>query len=81
MEWVGRPRRPGIPTAGARAWTDTFWSGKRVCVTGGAGFLGRFVQRSLGERGVREMFVPQYEVYDLVKPEDVRRMLADSARI
>ena len=58
--------------------TDTFWSGKRVCVTGGAGFLGRYVQSSLGERGVRELFVPQYEVYDLVKPEDVRRMLADS---
>jgi GDP-L-fucose synthase len=58
--------------------TDTFWSGKRVCVTGGAGFLGRYVQRSLGERGVRELFVPHYEVYDLVKPEDVRRMLADS---
>ncbi len=56
---------------------DTFWRGKRVCVTGGAGFLGRYVQRRLRERGAKEIFVPQFEQYDLVKPEDVKRVLAD----
>jgi GDP-L-fucose synthase len=57
---------------------DTFWRGKRVCVTGGAGFLGQYVQRRLRERGANEIFVPQFEEYDLVKPEDVKRVLADS---
>lgn len=57
---------------------NDFWKGKRVCVTGGAGFLGRFVTRRLEERGAGEIFVPRYEEYDLVKPEDVKRALADS---
>ncbi len=59
---------------------DSFWQGKRVCVTGGAGFLGQFVQKKLRERGVPQerIFVPHYPEYDLVKPEDVRRVLDDS---
>jgi GDP-L-fucose synthase len=59
---------------------DSFWQGKRVCVTGGAGFLGQFVQKKLRERGVLQenIFVPHYPEYDLVKPEDVRRVLEDS---
>lgn len=59
---------------------DSFWQGKRVCVTGGAGFLGQFVQKKLRERGVSQenIFVPHYPEYDLVKPEDVRRVLDDS---
>ena len=55
-----------------------FWSGRRVCVTGGAGFLGSFVQETLRERGATEIFIPRIEVYDLTQVEDVRRMLADS---
>jgi GDP-L-fucose synthase len=57
---------------------NTFWSGRRVCVTGGAGFLGRFVQARLRERGAREIFVSTIENYDLVNPQDVTRMLADA---
>jgi len=59
---------------------DSFWQGKRVCVTGGAGFLGQFVQKKLRERGVPQenIFVPHYPEYDLVKPEDVHRVLEDS---
>ena len=30
----------------------SFWQGKRVVVTGGAGFLGSFVVERLAERGV-----------------------------
>ena len=56
-----------------------FWENKRVCVTGGAGFLGSYVQEGLRERGVDEIFIPHIEDYDLVKGEDVRRMLADSS--
>ena len=42
-----------------------FWAGKRVCVTGGDGFLGSFVQEVLRERGATEIFIPLIEDYDL----------------
>lgn len=58
--------------------STSFWSGKRVCVTGGAGFLGRYVTARLQERGASEIFIPHFENYDLVKPEDVQRLLADA---
>jgi len=55
-----------------------FWSRRRVCVTGGAGFLGSYVLDKLGKRGAKEVFVPHIEDYDLVQPEAVKQMLADS---
>ena len=45
---------------------SNFWSQRRVCVTGGAGFLGQVVTRKLWERGVRDVFIPKIEDYDLV---------------
>ncbi len=53
-------------------------SSKRVCVTGGAGFLGTHLIRRLREQGANQIFVPHYGDYDLVKAEDIARMLADS---
>jgi len=55
-----------------------FWKDKRVCVTGGAGFLGSFILEKLAERGVEDVFVPKIEYYDLTSPEDIDRMLADA---
>ncbi|MEJ2708552.1 MAG: GDP-L-fucose synthase [Anaerolineales bacterium] len=55
-----------------------FWHDKKVCVTGGAGFLGSFVTEKLRQRGAKEIFVPRVEDYDLVKLEDIHRMLDDS---
>lgn len=55
-----------------------FWSSKRVCVTGGAGFLGTFVCEELAKRGVRDIFVPRREDYDLRQADDVRRCLSDA---
>lgn len=52
--------------------------GKRITVTGGAGFLGSFVVEKLRQRGA-EVYVPLIEEYDLVRIEDVRR-LYDTAR-
>jgi GDP-L-fucose synthase len=57
---------------------EPYWKDRRVCLTGGDGFLGRFVHKALLERGAREVFVPHYPQYDLVELEAVRRMLADS---
>ena len=57
---------------------QNYWQGRRVCVTGGAGFLGRFVTAKLKERGAQEIFIPHIEQYDLVKPQDVERMLEDA---
>ncbi|RPI24800.1 MAG: GDP-L-fucose synthase [Chloroflexota bacterium] len=54
---------------------ESFWDNKRVCVTGGAGFLGSFVIEKLRQRGATEIFVPLIEEYDLVKIEDIHRML------
>ena len=58
---------------------DNFWQDKRVCVTGGAGFLGSFITSKLAELGAKEVFVPQIEDYDLVQLSEIQRMY-DNAR-
>ena len=55
-----------------------FWAHRRVCVTGGAGFLGSFVQETLRERGAADIFIPHIEDYDLTQQKDIEGMLADS---
>jgi len=54
--------------------TNNFWPGRRVTVTGGAGFLGSFLVEKLRQRGA-EVFVPKIEEYDLVNLEAIQRML------
>lgn len=51
-----------------------YFTDKRVVVTGGAGFLGRFVVEALEGRGCPCIEVPRIEAYDLVRLEDVVRM-------
>jgi GDP-L-fucose synthase len=51
-----------------------YFEDKRIVVTGGAGFLGRFVIEGLKRRGCRHVDVPVVEEYDLVKLDDVARM-------
>lgn len=58
--------------------TRDFWHGKRVVVTGGAGFLGSYVVEKLRERGCREIFVPRSKDYDLRDKAHIVRMLEDA---
>jgi GDP-L-fucose synthase len=62
-------------------WPDPqeFWSKRRVCVTGGAGFLGSFVVEKLRQHGATDIFVPTIEEYDLVRLDDIGRVL-DASR-
>jgi GDP-L-fucose synthase len=57
------------------------WETSRVCVTGGAGFLGRFVCERLRGRGVvgDRLFVPRRADFDLTDQSAVERMY-DAAR-
>lgn len=55
-----------------------FWAGKRVCVTGGDGFLGSFVQAELIKRGATDIFIPLIDDYDLTDMENIHRMLDDA---
>ena len=52
----------------------SFWADKNVCVTGGAGFLGRVVCDRLKERGAVEVFVPRSRDFDLTRAESARRL-------
>jgi len=51
---------------------------KRICVTGGAGFLGRRVVARLEERGCGRLYVARRSDYDLTRWEDVERMYRDA---
>jgi GDP-L-fucose synthase len=50
--------------------------GKRILVTGGAGFLGRRVCTLLRERGAGAVIVPRKDECDLTEQEAVRRLFA-----
>jgi GDP-L-fucose synthase len=61
IEIASAPRRP------------TF-GGKRIVVTGGAGFLGRYVVDKLKERGCREITIPRRSSCDLARWDDIERL-------
>ena len=49
-------------------------AGKRVVVTGGAGFLGKHLVRKLCERGCHRVFVPEHSDYDLTRSDAIERL-------
>ncbi|MFD1646125.1 GDP-L-fucose synthase family protein [Haloarchaeobius litoreus] len=57
----------------------SYWDGKTVMVTGGAGFLGSHLVDDLESRSdTVDVFVPRSNEYDLRNREDIRRVLDDS---
>lgn len=53
-------------------------AGKRICVTGGGGFLGSFVVEELERKGYRNIFVPRRRDYDLTTTDGIERLFADA---
>ena len=51
---------------------------KRVTVTGGGGFLGRYVIRSLKNRGCTQIFIPRRSEYDLSRENAVEKLYRDA---
>jgi GDP-L-fucose synthase len=56
----------------------SFWASRRVLVTGGAGFLGRALLRTLAGRGAAHLFSPGIEEVDLRDKAAIRRCLAET---
>ena len=53
-------------------------TGKRIVVTGGAGFLGGPLCRMLDQRGCRNVIVPRRSEYDMTREPDVERLYRDA---
>ncbi len=51
---------------------------QRIVVTGGAGFLGRFVVERLRTYGNLEIFVPRQQDYNLIEAGNIRRLLNET---
>lgn len=55
----------------------SYLENKRITVTGGGGFLGKYVVKKLQDRGCDDIFIPRRKDYDLVNMDDVKRLYMD----
>lgn len=56
----------------------SFWNNRIVLVTGGAGFVGRYVVDMLTKSGAKKIVAPRSKDYDLRKESDVKKLLKQS---
>ena len=59
---------------------STYWHNKKVIVTGGSGFLGSFVIERLKQCGATDIVIPRIQNYNLVDPDDIRRLYVDTLK-
>ena len=78
LEGVGDTHTPIMAgTVVASDTMTTFWQGRRVVVTGGAGFLGRVVVAKLNALGA-DIVVPRSRDFDLTLPGVAEALLAEA---
>jgi GDP-L-fucose synthase len=71
--------RGAVPSpAVAEGSVASFWRDRRVAVTGGNGFLGRFVVTALHRHGWPEPFIVRSRQYDLRSADAITRLLTDT---
>jgi GDP-L-fucose synthase len=56
---------------------EEFWRNQRVWVTGGTGFLGRVVTRTLRDRGCSDVLATGLEEADLRERDEIQRVLSE----
>ena len=53
--------------------STNFWTGKKVVITGGHGFLGKHLTEKIKAKGPKSIFIPERPEYDLRKYEDCKK--------
>lgn len=68
------------PDLNLSLWSSnvSFWTNKRVTVTGGAGFLGSHLVKKLRQHGCKNIFVPLTKDYNLIDIEAIKRLYQDT---
>ena len=56
---------------------SNFWRNKNVSITGGHGFLGKYLKKKLEQRNCNKISLVEREKYNLVINKDVKRMYDD----
>ena len=51
---------------------------KKIILTGGAGFLGKYVEKKLKERKCKDIFIPKIEEYDLRNLDAIKKIYHDA---
>ncbi len=51
---------------------------RRITITGGTGFLGKYLARKFTKLGCRNIFTADHKDYDLVRLEDIQRLYDDA---